>query len=125
MSDKGSVKKEYIPNKGLPFFKMECKIKIRSQLKAFKDKYVLDLPHYCTAEEVADWSIKKVITSNDAISETIHFLRKYKNNDHYSENDIKKKLGSPQYNVVFDMGFKVLDGWMKDKPTVIVHGVST
>ena len=105
MSDKGSVKKAYIPNKGLPFFKMEWKIKIRSQLKAFKDNYVLSLPHACTAEEVADWSTKKVIASNEAISETIHFLRKSKNNDHYSENDIKKIVGSLQYNVVFDMGF--------------------
>ena len=49
------------------------------------------------------------------MSETIHFLINSKNNDHYFEHDIKEFVGSLHYNVVFDMGFKVLDGSMKDK----------
>ena len=90
MSDKGWVKKMYIPNKPLPFSEMDWQIKIRSQLKQFNDNYVLSLSHACKAEEVADWWTKKGIASNEAISETIHLLRKSKNNDHYYENDIKK-----------------------------------
>ena len=52
---------------------MEWKAKIRSQLKAFNDKYVVDLPHDCTAEELADWSSNKGKASNQAISEKIIF----------------------------------------------------
>ena len=115
MSDKGSVKKAYIPNKHLPFFKMECKTKIRSQLKAFNDKYVVDLPHACTAEELADWSSNKGKASNQDISETIDFLRKSKDNDHVSEDEIRSFVGALQYNVVFGMGFKVSGTLRKEK----------
>ena len=48
---------------------MECKAKIRSQFKAFNDKYVVKIPHACTAEELADWSSNKGKASNQAISE--------------------------------------------------------
>ena len=121
MSDKGWGKKGYIPNKRLPFLEMDWQVKIRSQLKAVNDNYVQSLSHARTAEEVADWCTKKGIASKEAISETIHFLRNSKNNDNFFEHDIKEFVGSLQYNVVFDMGFKVLDGSMKDKPTVIFH----
>ena len=63
---------------------MEWKANIRSRLKAFNDKYVADLPHACTAEELAEWSSNKGKASNQAISETIDFLRKSKDNDHVS-----------------------------------------
>ena len=51
MSEKPSVKEAYIPNQDNPFFKMEWKYKIRSQLKEFNDNVFGDLPHACTAEE--------------------------------------------------------------------------
>ena len=113
MSDKSLVKKAYIPNKNLPFFNMEWKDKIRSQLKFFNDKFVGDLPHVCTAEEHVYWSSNKAKSSNQAISETIDFFRKSTQNDHVSEDDIRSFVGSLQYNVVFDMGFKVSVPLMK------------
>ena len=46
--------------------------------------------------------------------ETIDFLKTSTNNSHYTENDIKLFVGSLQYNVVFDMGFKVFHSSLKD-----------
>ena len=60
MSEKGSVNKAYIWNKNIPLFKMKWKAKIRSQLKVFNDKHVVELPHAVMAEEIADWLSNKV-----------------------------------------------------------------
>ena len=94
---------------------MEWKAKIRSQLKAFKDKHVVELPHACTAEELADWLSNKGKASNQAISKTIYLLRKSKHNDHLSEDDIRSFVGALQYNVVFNMGSKVSGHLKKEK----------
>ena len=94
---------------------MDWKTKMRSQLGAFTDSYFSTLPHPCMAEELAEWSTKKEIVSKTAILETIELWKKSTNNSHYTENYIELFVGSLQYNIVFDMRFKVLDGSMKDK----------
>ena len=42
-------------------------------------------------------------------------MRKYKDYDHLSEDEIRSIVGALKYNVVFDMGFKVLGNLLRDK----------
>ena len=64
-----------IPKENHPFFKMDWKEKIASQLFQGNQAFLSDIPRACQAQENDEWIKNKAEESKHAISETIIFMR--------------------------------------------------
>ena len=63
-----------IPKENHPFFKMDWKEKIASQLFQGNQEFLSYLPRACQAQENDEWIKNKAEASKHAISETITFM---------------------------------------------------